>query len=308
MRRVGSSGFFAGTLLLVTMGCTQESARSTTAPVPPPPASAAAEDRYPAVPASSPQPWTRFVLERAMGATCSTRAQRNSSGRSVLLPADECLGPAPRPLAKVVLSLAPTDLAESEEERLKALDDAAYVASPGLGKRPDFMLATETFWVRSFEAPDPRDTVYLVQGVACTAHALECQGGTGVRAFRFAANGKLADVSDQVLPAAPTLSEAEIRRYDPYAEPIPLLDTSRLWTVPVLRWVIELDPDAPLADDPRYYNDWAYVHFGFLVWKGRRFALTDKVDRLHWPCRPVPEGEPECSGSLDKMGDRFVTP
>ncbi|WP_369939797.1 hypothetical protein [Xanthomonas medicagonis] len=295
-------------LLLVTLGCTQQSARSIAAPVPPPPTSVAAEDRYPAVPASSQQPWTRFALERAMGARCSTRAQRNSSGRSVLLPADECLGPAPRPLAKVVLSLAPTDLAESTEARLKELDDAVYVASPGLGKRPDFLLVTETLWVRSFEAPDSRDTVYLVDGVACTAHALACRNGTGVRAFRLAANGKLADASDQVLPAAPTLTAAEIRRYDPYAEPVPLLDTSRLWTVPVLRWVIELDPDAPLADDPRYYNDWAYVHFGFLVWKGRRFELTDKVDRMHWPCRQVPEGAPECSDSLDKMGDRFVTP
>lgn len=243
-----------------------------------------------------------------MGATCTTQAQRSGSGRSVLLPADECIGPAPRALAKVVLALAASDLPVSEEARLEALDDAAYVASPGLGKRADFLLVADRFWVRSFEAPDPRDTVYVVEGVACTAHAIACENQSGTRAFRFEADGQLLDVSTQVFPAAPTLSDAEIRRYQPYAEPVPLLDASRLWAVPVLRWVIELDPDAPLAKDPRYYNDWAYVHFGFLVWKGQRFALTDKVGRAHWPCRPVPEGKPECSGSLDNMGDRFVTP
>jgi hypothetical protein len=307
MDRIGSGGFVAGMLLLVALGCTQDRARSTTSPASSPPASAPDAHRYPE-PGATPQPWTRFALERAMGAKCTTRSERSGSGRSVLLPADECIGPAPRPLARIVLALAASDLPMTEEVRLKALDNAAYVASPGLGKRADFLLATDRFWVRSFEAPDPRDTVYVVQGVVCTAQAISCESQSGTRAFRLTADGRLLDVGTQVFPAAPTLSDAEIRRYQPYAEPVPLLDASRLWKVSVLRWVIELDPDAPLAKDPRYYNDWAYVHFGFLVWKGQRFALVDKVDRAHWPCRPVPEGEPACSGSLDRVGDRFVSP
>lgn len=298
------NGLVVGAVFIVAAGCVQDSVRSA----PRPHAMAAAENAYPAVPSSSPKPWKRFALEQGMGATCSTRSQRSSSGRSALLPADECIGPAPRPLAKVVLSLPSSDLGVAPETRMEALKHAAYVASPGLGARADFTLATNTFWARSFESREPSNTVYLVGGVTCTDQTMDCKESGGVRAFRFEGQGRLVDVSGEVLPAAPTLSEEEVRRYQAYAEPVPILDVSRLWQVPVLRWVIESDPDAPLSDDPRYYNDWAYLHFGFLVWTGQRFELKDKVDRSRWPCRPVAEGKPACSDALDSRGDRFVTP
>ena len=297
-------GLLVGVLLIAAAGCAQDSARSATRVA----ATAPAENVYPAVPSSFPKPWKRFALEQTMEAACSTRSQRSASGRSVLLPADECIGPAPRSLAEVILSLPSSDLATTPEVRAEALKHAVYVASPGLGARADFMLATDAFWVRSFESRDPRHTVYLVGGVRCTDQALDCKDSGGVRAFRFDTKGQLADVSGEVLPPAPTLTEDENRRYQPYAQPIPVLDTSRLWAVPVLRWVIEFDPDAPLADDPRYYNDWAYLHFGFLVWTGQRFESMDTVDRSRWPCRPVAEGKAVCSDSLDSRGDRFVTP
>ncbi|MCP3045081.1 hypothetical protein K6X14_18625, partial [Xanthomonas euvesicatoria pv. allii] len=108
-----------------------------------------------------------------MGATCSTRSQRSSSGRSALLPADECIGPAPRPLAKVILSLPSSDLGVAPETRMEALKHAAYVASPGLGARADFTLATNTFWARSFESREPSNTVYLVGGVTCTDQTMD---------------------------------------------------------------------------------------------------------------------------------------
>ncbi|WOB27565.1 MULTISPECIES: hypothetical protein [Xanthomonas] len=298
------NGLLVGVVLIVAAGCAQDSARSATSPSA---TIAAAKNVYPEVPLSSPKPWKQFALEQDMGATCTTRLQRSASGRSVLLPADECIGPAPRPLAQVILALSSSDLAITPDTRADALKHAVYVASAGLGKRADFMLATDAFWVRSFESPDPLDVVYLVGGVRCTDQAVDCKDSGGVRAFRFDAKGQLADVSKEVLPPAPTLTEDEIRRYQPYAEPVPFLDMSRLWAVPVLRWVIEFDPDAPLASDPRYYNDWAYLHFGFLVWNGQRFDLMNTVDRSRWPCRPVAEGKAACSGPLDNKGDRFVT-
>lgn len=100
------NGLVVGAVFIVAAGCVQDSVRSA----PRPHAMAAAENAYPAVPSSSPKPWKRFALEQGMGATCSTRSQRSSSGRSALLPADECIGPAPRPLAKVILSLPSSDL------------------------------------------------------------------------------------------------------------------------------------------------------------------------------------------------------
>lgn len=299
------NGLVVGVLLSVVAGCAQDSARSASRSTA---AASAAENVYPAVPSLSPKPWKRFALEQGMGAACSTRSQRTSSGRSVLLSADECIGPAPRPLAEVILSLPSSDLGVATEARVEALKHAAYVSSPGLGARADFMLATDAFWVRSFESRDSLHTVYLVGGVSCTDRALDCKNSRGVRAFRYEKNGQLVDVSGHVLPPAPALSENEVRHYQAYAEPIPFLDVSRLWQVPVLRWVIESDPDAPLANDPRYYNDWAYLHFGFVVWTGQRFEFMDKVDRTRWPCRPVAEGEAACSGPLDNRGDRFVTP
>lgn len=305
MRHRHLNGLVVGAVFIAAAGCAQDSARSANRTSTAAPAS---EHAYPAVPSSSPKPWKRFALEQGMGATCSTRSQRTSSGRSALLPADECIGPAPRPLAKVILSLTPSDLGLSVEARGEALKHAVYVASPGLGERADFLLASDKFWVRSFESHDPLQTVYLVGGVSCTDQALNCKDSRGVRGFRFEGKDRFVDVSKNVLPAAPTLSEDDVRRYQAYAEPVPSLDVSRLWQVPVLRWVIEFDPDAPLAGDPRYYNDWAYLHFGFLVWNGKRFDLMDKVDRSRWPCRPVAEGTAACSGPLDNRGDRFVTP
>ena len=72
--------------------------------------------------------------------------------------------------------------------------------------------------VRSFEGTDPRNTVYLIWPVRCDVGeaALNCQNGTGRKAFRFAADGSLHDVGADVRPADPALSSDDLVRQNKY--------------------------------------------------------------------------------------------
>ncbi len=84
------------------------------------------------------------------------------------------------------------------------------------------------------------------------------------------------------------------------------LDNFKLQYVPVMRWMIEFDPDNPLpASDPHTFA-YRAGHFGFLVWNGERFTLEQRVPRRLWPCRPVYPGDSPCSDPYDSLADKFV--
>lgn len=153
------NGLVVGAVFIVAAGCVQDSVRSA----PRPHAMAAAENAYPAVPSSSPKPWKRFALEQGMG-------QPVQPGRSEALPVGArcCLPTNASALRRVrwLRSFCRFHrlIWGCPETRMEALKHAAYVASPGLGARADFTLATNTFWARSFESREPSNTVYLVGG------------------------------------------------------------------------------------------------------------------------------------------------
>lgn len=245
-----------------------------------------------------------------MGATCVTVDDRHSHGQYLLLIDDYCLGPAPAHLARVVLALPEAEIGMSLERREAGLrsDRLPYTTTPGLGQRPDFLLGIGDFWIRSFEAPDPRDTVYLVFPALCGVAAGDaCNYLDGALAYRLDEQGHPLNVTTEVLPAKPVPTPGEQEGYAEHGGSGILLDTSKLRLAPTMRWFMEFDPDTPIPDsDPRRYGDWATAHFGFLVWKGRHFELQQRVPRPLWPCRPVPTGATPCSWGRNAGKDPFV--
>lgn len=123
--------------------------------------------------------------------------------------------------------------------------------------------------------------------------------------------GTPQDVTAELTPPAPRMSTAERRRYAIYLRPKGLardgdikLDVSRLVYTPVLRWTVRpmhderedyYHPPKSIPDtDPRVYKEYYSpdlhgnrnnIHYGFLVWNGKRFELQEKVPANLWPCR-----------------------
>lgn len=263
--------------------------------------------QLPEPPDTTPSPWVEHAVEEGMGATCVTVDERNSHGQYFLLIDDYCLGPAPAHLARVILALPAAEIGMSTEQREAGLrsDRLPYTATPGLGRRPDFLLGIGKFWIRSFEAPDPRDTVYLVVPLRCEPAAGDaCEYLDGWLAYRLDGEGQPVNVTAEVLPPKPEPTPDEQARYDEHDGSDIVLDASKLRFVPNLRWIMEFDPDNGIADsDPRLFGRMA--HFGFLVWNGRRFEAKTLVPREAWPCRPVTTGHRPCS--WDAAPDPFVT-
>ncbi len=83
------------------------------------------------------------------------------------------------------------------------------------------------------------------------------------------------------------------------------LDDSRAVRTPVLRWVMEFDPDRPPPARDRRLLDApsSQAHLAFLVWTGERWELRERVPRALWPCEARGAGERKAAGDCK---DPFV--
>ncbi|MCW0459537.1 hypothetical protein NB717_000605 [Xanthomonas sacchari] len=299
-------------LSLSILGCTQQRAMGQVEPqvAPKRPTAAGHADAivgFPSAAANAPRPWVPFKVERALGAVCVDRDHVHGSSPVPILRDGYCRGPAPEHMARALLAI-PSDVLPSERDtRMADLNNAFYLAAPGLGRRPDFTVAAGNLTIRSFESSDPHKTVYLVWPVKCDggAASMNCRAGTGRKAYRFGADGVVHDVSADVFPPDPQLSAEDLARQQHHGGSELLLFDDKLPYAATMRWLMEFDPDQPLAeDDPRRVE--AYAHFGFVRWNGERFERVDRVTRAQWPCRQVPTGQPACSDYPDDGEDRFV--
>lgn len=248
-----------------------------------------------------------YSTERAMGARCPSG---DSQATLMTWPIrGACNGPGPAHLMKVIKALEPS--IRWSEESLQALRAArqSYVAVPGLGERPDFLLRLDSVWIRSFEGLGESATLYLIQApfriyqeagnprpwpeVRLREDNKCGASGLNLRAFRVSRDGYPRDVTEEVMPPRPVLTEAESRRYGPHIarmekacdSEIALL-SDNLQHVPTMRWAItDFDPETPLSSsDPRYQGADGWAHFGFVVWNGKSFEMTHTVSTANWPC------------------------
>ncbi|WP_191824981.1 hypothetical protein [Xanthomonas bonasiae] len=262
---------------------------------------------FPVVPAGMPQPWRPFEVERQLGAVCVDGEQARARAPALLLRDAYCRGPAPAHMARALLGIPSDALTMSQDARTAGLRDAIYLAAPGQGRRPDFTVVVGDIKIRSFESPDPQKTVYLVWSVRCGAGdaGMACSAGTGYKAFRLGADGAAYDVSAEVLPRDPVLTAADRARQEKHGGNDMYLLPNKLPYVATLRWLMEFDPDQPLAkSDPRRAD--SYAHFGFVRWTGERFERVARVPRAQWPCQPMPPDEAGCLHPPDTGADRFV--
>ncbi|MFC0156262.1 hypothetical protein ACFFJ4_22600 [Xanthomonas dyei] len=289
---------------IMTLGCARLSTEAAAAK---PLRDAEEVSSFPQAPAASPTSWIPFKLERQMGAICVDRMQSQGAAPAPLLRDAFCRGPAPAHMARALLALRADAVDTSQQAREASLRNAVYVAAPGLGRRADFTVAAGELTIRSFESADPDKTVYLVWPVKCSAGdaGLACQSGQGRKAYRLDKDSNASDVSVSIFPQAPSLTAEDIARQNEHGGSELFLFDDKLPMAPTMRWLMEFDPDQPLAaDDPRRVG--AYAHFGFLRWTGERFERVERVTRAQWPCRQQRAGEPACSDYPDGE-DRFVS-
>lgn len=213
-----------------------------------------------------------------------------------------------------------------------------FKAVDGLGRRPDVVAVINhysSFWIRSFEGPDPEVTVYLVYGPECD-DAMPASAGTRHRCrpagshareftlYRVRKGGRPEEVTRALAPEAPGLTNEERRRYGVYLKSRGeangsdiKLDVSRLAYVPVLRWVLrpvqegEYEPPDMPASDPRAFVDYYWgnrnvAHFGFLVWSGTHMQLRETLPEELWPCRASGSASPLCDAGYHSHADRYL--
>ncbi len=339
-------------LLMLTTACTQAAppAPSSAAPSSAASAPAASTATYQAhqtssAPAQKEKPeWLKqwFAVEESMGARCSKSA---SDGMEDILFLDaSCYGRLPFHIEQFIRQIPSSHPLLNTQRREEIAQNARqYKAIPSLGKRPDFLVYTEgygSFWIRSFEGADPDMTVYLVHGPVCEGEypnvrcVPESEKLRNIRLYRTHKGGAPQDVTDELLPPAPTMTRAEKRRYGIYLRTKGLardgdikLDVSRITYVPVLRWTVRpahderedfYHPPKSIPDtDPRVYKEYHSpdlhgnhnnVHYGFLVWNGERFELREKVPTNLWPCR-IDWGQyipTRCERDYNIRMDRFL--
>ncbi|PPU70048.1 hypothetical protein XpiCFBP4643_00225 [Xanthomonas pisi] len=120
-----------------------------------------------------------------------------------------------------------------------------------------------------------------------------------MRAYRIV-DGKVEDVTASIRQPKEALGSELYDRYQAAGAGDAFLDDSRLDQVPVGRWIMELDPEQPLAEDaPRAFDRGMLVHAGFFLWNGDHFENRDTVPARLWPCTDRPS---ECNKE-----DRYVT-
>lgn len=259
------------------------------------------------------------AIERQLGARCpNDLAARLASQDNLLVGA--CQGVMPAHLANALKAIPEQQLLLPRAARERQLSQKAWFkAVPGYGVRPDFIAVQNGLWVRSFEGADASTTVYLVSGpFTCVdgrypdenaGKTLRLSTGScrealvEQRVYQVTAGGAPQDITAQVMPAQPLLSDADKKRYGVEGAGVQL-DPGKLQYGPALRWYADVSTEGKA--EPRTYGEWGRLHLGFLVWTGERFESRDTVPRGLWACDPVAPGDAACSGYADAGRDPFV--
>jgi hypothetical protein len=308
---------------------------SMPAPVPSPPTPvAAAAPAAPVEPVAAPAPDAPPVprslpvptlanennaIERQLGARCpNDLAARLATQDDLLIGA--CQGTMPAHLANVLKAIPEQQLLLPRAARERQLSQKAWFkAVPGYGQRPDFLAVQDGMWVRSFEGADPATTVYLVSGpfTCVDGRHPENIGGETMRlstgscrealvqqrVYQVTAGAMPQDITEQVMPAQPLVSDADRKRFGVEGAAAQL-DAGKLQFGPALRWYADVKAEGKA--EPRTYGEWGRLHLGFLVWNGERFETRDTLPRSLWTCDPVAPGDVACSGYADAGRDPYI--
>ena len=305
----------------------EEAAATVEAPAEPAPELAPAEAAA-AVTVAPPAPRPLVVpvlanqdnaIERQLGARCpNDLAARLASQENLLVGA--CQGVMPAHLANALKAIPDQQLLLPRAARERQLSQKAWFkAVPGYGVRPDFIAVQNGLWVRSFEGADASTTVYLVSGPFTCVDGRYPDENAGKtmrlstgscrealveqRVYQVTAGAAPQDITAQVMPAQPLLSDADKKRYGVEGAGVQL-DPGKLQYGPALRWYADVSTEGKA--EPRSYGEWGRLHLGFLVWTGERFEPRDTVPRGLWACDPVAPGDAACSGYADAGRDPFV--
>ncbi len=259
------------------------------------------------------------AIERQLGARCpNDLAARLANQENLLVGA--CQGVMPAHLANALKAIPEQQLLLPRAARERQLSQKAWFkAVPGYGVRPDFIAVQNGLWVRSFEGADASTTVYLVSGPFTCVDGRYPDANAGKtmrlstgscrealveqRVYQVTAGAAPQDITAQVMPAQPLLSDADKKRYGVEGTGVQL-DPGKLQYGPALRWYADVSTEGKA--EPRTYGEWGRLHLGFLVWTGERFEPRDTVPRGMWACDPVAPGDAACSGYADAGRDPFV--
>ncbi len=259
------------------------------------------------------------AIERQLGARCpNDLAARLATQDNLLIGA--CQGTMPAHLANVLKAIPEQQLLLPRAARERQVSQKAWFkAVPGYGQRPDFLAVQNGMWVRSFEGADPATTVYLVSGpfTCVDGRHPENIGGETMRlstgscrealvqqrVYQVTAGAIPQDITEQVMPAQPLVSDADRKRYGVEAASVQL-DAGKLQFGPALRWYADVSAEGKA--EPRTYGEWGRLHLGFLVWNGERFETRDTLPRSLWTCDPVAPGDMACSGYADAGRDPYI--
>lgn len=283
------------------------------APVPPPAPPAQALAVIPLAPDQA--------AERQLGARCPVDLAGRLAPQGDLL-IGACQGTLPPHLAALLVALPEQDIVLPRSWREREVRQRAWFkAVAGFGQRPDFIARLGDLWVRSFEGADSTVTTYLVSAPFECADGMPAREGAGEplhlsaggcalayasqRVYRVGSDGVPQDVSRQVMPAAPLISDADRARQHAREGRL-MLDHSKLQYGPALRWYVQY-PDSAQKGGPRSFSDWNREHLAFVVWNGQDFELRETVPRRQWPCDPVAPGDRACGGFPDSGPDGYVT-
>lgn len=260
------------------------------------------------------------AIERQLGARCPNDLAARMANQGELL-IGACQGTMPAHLAAVLVAIPEQQIHLPRAWRERQVAQRSWFkAVPGQGVRPDFLAVQGDIWVRSFEGADPATTVYLVSAPFDCADGRMLEIGAAEperlpagscrqafvqeRVYRVSAGAAPVDITAEVMPARPALSEAEKKRYEARGGRV-VLDHSKLQFGPAMRWHVNFD-GAGEVTEARGYGDWGRVHLGFVAWDGQRFVQRDTLPRSQWPCDPVAPGDRQCGGFADAGRDPFV--
>lgn len=240
------------------------------------------------------------------------------------------LQPLPSDIANIVLSFPVADLGLPAIDLLAIVRQSkAFVLEiPRIGERPDRLINAfgplgSELWVRSFESESPDVAGYLVQlsidcrlvlntpnEVALNNARTQCEKmersgfNTGLRAYRKANNLPIEDLTGTIVHPEETLGAEVLQQYEKATASSPFPDDSRIDRVPVIRWIVEADPDDPLPEDRHTFGYGSFAHAGFLLWNGDHFETRTTVPAALWPCI---DKTPQKDSWACPKDDRFVT-
>jgi len=263
----------------------------------------------PEVTARTPDPWVPFEAELASGASWCPEESPAARRPTRRLMRRACRGRLPRSLARVLLAIPEKQIFIPRDVRAGFLgEDVEFTAIPGYGKRPDILALIDYedgIYIRTVEGKDEKDSIILVLGpfycldgrrsfkeIDFTFEQGDCRNAiAATRVYRWSARGNLRDVTVQYL-RLPALTLPERAAMEPESLNV---EWAGLNHAPVLRWIGYLknrsSETSPCAYDPIDMPDnisedrrlHGVLHFGFLIWNGKRFSLKQRVSSSIWP-------------------------